>query len=201
MRTNLSLHMITADDLEAGGGTKAGLYVAANDGQISFGIGRVSLFFDGPTEFAAWLTKLNALAADTPCVVEAMNPEPEFAATDVPAAALADYERYCDQLVTFTPDATPATLAAWWARYADNYEAMPMAVGVEGEHNIDGSLCTLTDCEGVHEVSTCPPGSFGLCLEESGGYLCTRPVGHEDEHVASGVHSEHIHGGSVRWPQ
>lgn len=45
------------------------------------------------------------------------------------------------------------------------------------------------------------PGSFSLCLEESGGYLCTRPVGHEDEHVASGVHSEHIHGGSVRWPQ
>ena len=48
------------------------LYVAANDGQISFGIGRVWLFFDGPTEFPAWLTKLNALAAATREVVEAM---------------------------------------------------------------------------------------------------------------------------------
>ena len=74
MRTNLSLHMITADDLEAGGGAKTGLYVAANDGQISFGVGRVALFFDGPAEFAGFLTKLNQLAADTPCVVEAMNP-------------------------------------------------------------------------------------------------------------------------------
>ena len=89
MRTNLSLHMITADDLEAGGGTKAGLYVAANDGQISFGVGRVALFFDGPTEFAAWLTKLNALAADTPCVVEALSESViECCAARLPGAEL-----------------------------------------------------------------------------------------------------------------
>lgn len=68
MRNSLSFHGITADDLKAGGGARVGLYVAANDGQVSFGIDRVHFWFDSPAEFAAWLTKLNALAADTPCV-------------------------------------------------------------------------------------------------------------------------------------
>lgn len=102
MRTNLSLHNITADDLEAGGGTKAGLYVATNDGQISFGIDRVALFFDGPTEFAVFLAKLNRLAAETPCVVEAVADMHERI-VHVPAEALANYEAmpmsmgvYCD---------------------------------------------------------------------------------------------------------
>lgn len=122
MRKRLSFHGITADDLKAGGGTRVGLYVNPENA-IGFGIDGVHLYFDSPAEFAGWLTKLNALAADTPCVVEAMNPEPEFAATDVPAAALADYDRYCDQLVTFTPDVTPASLAAWWARFAGRYGA------------------------------------------------------------------------------
>lgn len=227
MRTNLSLHNITADDLEAGGGTKAGPYVCSSGRQVGFNLGRVKLFFDGPTEFAAWLTKLNALAADTPCVVEAMNPEPEFAATDVPAAALADYDRYCDQLVTFTPDVTPASLAAWWERYADNYDnptearawLTECAVALHSELAKRDPLAHIDLRTFVHPepadqepmstaVGTVPaaaapvePGSFSLCLEESGGYLCTRPVGHEDEHIASGVHDEHRHGGSVRWPQ
>ena len=178
MRTNLSLHNITADDLEAGGGTKAGLHVAANDGQISFGIGRVSLFFDGPTEFAAWLTKLNALAAATREVVEAME-----SLTQV-ELQMAAGERYCDVETTTEHDGV---------------FICTRPAGHGGAH----AAHITPDMPPVHAWAAAAPVEPGWCrcLEESGGYLCTRPVGHEDEHVASGVHSEHIHGGSVRWPQ
>jgi hypothetical protein len=89
MRNRLSFHGITADDLKAGGGARVGLYVAANDGQVSFGIDRVHFYFDSPAEFAAWLTKLNALAADTPCVVEALSESViECCAARLPGAEL-----------------------------------------------------------------------------------------------------------------
>ena len=88
MRKRLSFHGITADDLKAGGGARVGLYVNPKNA-IGFGIDGVDLYFDSPAEFAAWLTKLNALAADTPCVVEAL-PESviECCAARLPGAEL-----------------------------------------------------------------------------------------------------------------
>ena len=87
MRKRMSFHGITADDLAAGGGTRVGLYVNA-DNAIGFGIDRVHFYFDSPAEFAGWLTKLNALAADTPCVVEALSESViECCAARLPGAA------------------------------------------------------------------------------------------------------------------
>ena len=122
MRKSMSFHGITADDLKAGGGTTVGLYVNPENA-IGFGIDGVHLYFDSPAEFAGWLTKLNALAADTPCVVEAMNPAPECAVIELPAEALADYDRYRETLAWIDCDAEPATVAEWWARFAGRYGA------------------------------------------------------------------------------
>ena len=177
MRKSLSFHGITADDLKAGGGARVGLYVNP-DNAIGFGIDGVDLYFDGPTEFAAWLTKLNALAAATREVVEAME-----SLTQV-ELQMAAGERYCDVETTTEHDGV---------------FICTRPAGHGGAH----AAHITPDMPPVHAWAAAAPVEPGWCrcLEESGGYLCTRPVGHEDEHVASGVHSEHIHGGSVRWPQ
>lgn len=116
--TTFGIHNVSADDTTAGPGSDVGLYVSKTDGRISFNLGRVDVFFDNAADFAGWLTKLNELAANTLCVVEAQE-----AGRIVPDAALADYDRYRDTLAVFDADAAPATFGEWWARYADDYEA------------------------------------------------------------------------------
>lgn len=171
-RINLSLHGVTAADLGK-------LCISSVSGSVSFAIGGVFVFFDGPGQFAAWLVRLQELAAATPQVAAIL-------------AAQAAGTR-------------PAEPGMFGLCLAVNDDALLCSLpdGHEGGHAATGwngrEIARWGSRREIARRGSRGPveRAFGHCGERDGNdYTCTEPAGHEGEHVAAGADPADVY---ARW--